>query len=58
MFLFHNFQISEGMADYQHVIPVHADIALRKKRSWIEMDEPLAGETCIFQSFYHLQMNL
>ncbi|XP_021889163.1 transcription factor tau subunit sfc1 isoform X2 [Carica papaya] len=32
----------DGMADYQHVIPVHADIALRKKRSWIEMDEPLA----------------
>ncbi|KAJ1403882.1 hypothetical protein SESBI_27006 [Sesbania bispinosa] len=30
----------EGMADYQHVIPVHADIARRKKRNWSELEEP------------------
>ncbi|XP_027360162.1 general transcription factor 3C polypeptide 5-like isoform X2 [Abrus precatorius] len=30
----------DGMADYQHVIPVHADIARRKKRNWSELEEP------------------
>ncbi|CAN1268951.1 General transcription factor 3C polypeptide 5 [Linum perenne] len=30
----------EGMADYQHVVAVHADVARRKKRNWTEMDEP------------------
>ncbi|XP_061346059.1 uncharacterized protein LOC133291756 isoform X2 [Gastrolobium bilobum] len=30
----------EGMADYQHVIPVHADVARRKKRNWSELEEP------------------
>ncbi|MED6207955.1 hypothetical protein PIB30_040380 [Stylosanthes scabra] len=29
-----------GMADYQHVIPVHADVARRKKRNWSEVEEP------------------
>ncbi|WVZ12560.1 hypothetical protein V8G54_017090 [Vigna mungo] len=29
------------MADYQHVIPVHADVARRKKRNWSELEEPL-----------------
>ncbi|RDX74396.1 General transcription factor 3C polypeptide 5 [Mucuna pruriens] len=29
----------DGMADYQHVIPVHADIARRKKRNWSELEE-------------------
>ncbi|CAJ1930824.1 unnamed protein product [Sphenostylis stenocarpa] len=28
------------MADYQHVIPVHADVARRKKRNWSELEEP------------------
>ncbi|CAA7023311.1 unnamed protein product [Microthlaspi erraticum] len=28
----------DGMADYQHVIPIHADIAQQKKRKWMEMD--------------------
>ncbi|KAH1158149.1 hypothetical protein GLYMA_11G082800v4 [Glycine max] len=28
-----------GMADYQHVIPVHADVARRKKRNWSELEE-------------------
>ncbi|XP_047165634.1 general transcription factor 3C polypeptide 5-like [Vigna umbellata] len=31
----------DGMADYQHVIPVHADVARRKKRNWSELEEPL-----------------
>ncbi|KAJ9173931.1 hypothetical protein P3X46_017015 [Hevea brasiliensis] len=30
----------EGMADYQHVVAVHADTARRKKRNWTEMEEP------------------
>ncbi|XP_029126617.1 general transcription factor 3C polypeptide 5 isoform X5 [Cajanus cajan] len=30
----------DGMADYQHVIPVHADVARRKKRNWSELEEP------------------
>ncbi|XP_010421273.1 PREDICTED: general transcription factor 3C polypeptide 5 isoform X2 [Camelina sativa] len=32
----------DGMADYQHVIPIHADIAQQKKRKWMEV-KPLAG---------------
>ncbi|KAL9328264.1 hypothetical protein ACSQ67_003267 [Phaseolus vulgaris] len=31
----------DGMADYQHVIPIHADVARRKKRNWSELEEPL-----------------
>ncbi|XP_015901601.2 uncharacterized protein LOC107434631 isoform X1 [Ziziphus jujuba] len=30
----------DGMVDYQHVIGVHADVSRRKKRSWMEMEEP------------------
>ncbi|KAF7801350.1 general transcription factor 3C polypeptide 5-like isoform X1 [Senna tora] len=30
----------DGMVDYQHVLPVHADIAQRKKRNWSEYEEP------------------
>ncbi|XP_054800226.1 uncharacterized protein LOC129304555 isoform X2 [Prosopis cineraria] len=30
-----------GMVDYQHVIPVHANIAQRRKRNWSELEEPL-----------------
>ncbi|KAF5742792.1 Transcription factor IIIC subunit 5 putative isoform 2 [Tripterygium wilfordii] len=30
----------EGMVDYQHVVAVHADIARRKKRNYMEMEEP------------------
>ncbi|KAL1218159.1 hypothetical protein V5N11_000767 [Cardamine amara subsp. amara] len=33
----------DGMADYQHVIPIHADIARQKKRKWMEV-ESLAGK--------------
>lgn len=29
---------SEGMADYQHVLAVHADVARRKKRNWDEVE--------------------
>lgn len=29
-----------GMADYQHVVPVHADIAMRKRKNPSEMEEP------------------
>ncbi|XP_062082651.1 uncharacterized protein LOC133788969 isoform X2 [Humulus lupulus] len=28
----------DGMADYQHVVAVHADVARRKKRKWIEVE--------------------
>ncbi|CAH8268002.1 unnamed protein product [Arabidopsis lyrata] len=28
----------DGMADYQHVIPIHADIAQQKKRKWMDVD--------------------
>ncbi|KAL1203278.1 hypothetical protein V5N11_031873 [Cardamine amara subsp. amara] len=34
----------DGMADYQHVIPIHADIAQKKKRKWMEVDS-LAGNS-------------
>ena len=37
------FKIPKGMVDYQHVLPVHADVARRKKRSWAEV-EPHLGE--------------
>ena len=37
------FKIPEGMVDYQHVLPVHADVARRKKRNWAEV-EPHLGE--------------
>ncbi|GAV67150.1 Tau95 domain-containing protein [Cephalotus follicularis] len=30
----------DGMADYQHVVAVHADVARRKKRNWAEVEEP------------------
>ncbi|KAH9717983.1 transcription factor IIIC subunit 5 [Citrus sinensis] len=30
----------DGMADYQHVVAVHADVARRKKRNWTEVEEP------------------
>ncbi|KAF9663088.1 hypothetical protein SADUNF_Sadunf17G0002200 [Salix dunnii] len=30
----------EGMADYQHVVPVHAEIARRKRKNRSEMEEP------------------
>ncbi|TKY70276.1 General transcription factor 3C polypeptide 5 [Spatholobus suberectus] len=29
----------DGMADYQYVVPVHADVARRKKRNWSELEE-------------------
>ncbi|XP_031272616.1 general transcription factor 3C polypeptide 5-like [Pistacia vera] len=29
----------DGMADYQHVVAIHADVAWRKKRNWTEMEE-------------------
>lgn len=35
------------MADYQHVIPIHADIARQKKRKWMDLD-PLAGDSLAF----------
>ncbi|KAE8721640.1 Transcription factor IIIC, subunit 5, putative isoform 2 [Hibiscus syriacus] len=30
----------DGMADYQHVLPVHADDARKRKRNWEEAEEP------------------
>ncbi|CAL9231422.1 unnamed protein product [Arabidopsis halleri] len=33
----------DGMADYQHVVPIHADIAQQKKRKWMEV-KSLAGK--------------
>ncbi|ONH95300.1 hypothetical protein PRUPE_7G062100 [Prunus persica] len=30
----------DGMVDYQHVVPVHADVARKKKRNWIEIKDP------------------
>ncbi|XP_071724775.1 uncharacterized protein [Rutidosis leptorrhynchoides] len=32
----------DGMADYQHAVAVHADVARRKKRSWSEAEEPFS----------------
>ncbi|KAF8093229.1 hypothetical protein N665_0387s0016 [Sinapis alba] len=34
----------DGMADYQHVIPIHADIARQKKRKLMDVN-PLAGHS-------------
>ena len=28
------------MVDYQHVVAVHADVSRRKKRNWIEVEDP------------------
>jgi general transcription factor 3C polypeptide 5 (transcription factor C subunit 1) len=39
MFSFFFFGNHEGMADYQYVVPVHADVAKRKKRSLSEPEE-------------------
>lgn len=36
------------MADYQHVVAVHADVARRKKRNWTEVEDPQFGEAFIF----------
>ncbi|XP_057760605.1 uncharacterized protein LOC130980980 isoform X2 [Arachis stenosperma] len=33
-----------GMFDYQYVVPVHAEVAQRKKRNWSELEEPHFGE--------------
>ena len=41
------FQNYEGMVDYQHVIPVHAEIARRKKRNLSELEEPHFGKYLI-----------
>ncbi|EOY23640.1 Transcription factor IIIC, subunit 5, putative isoform 2 [Theobroma cacao] len=30
----------DGMADYQHVLAVHADAARKRKRNWAEAEEP------------------
>ncbi|XVE64452.1 hypothetical protein DITRI_Ditri07aG0101700 [Diplodiscus trichospermus] len=30
----------DGMADYQHVLAVHADAARKRKRNWVEAEEP------------------
>ncbi|XP_061989471.1 transcription factor tau subunit sfc1-like isoform X2 [Rosa rugosa] len=30
----------DGMVDYQHVIAVHADVARKRKRNWVETEEP------------------
>ncbi|KAI9126464.1 hypothetical protein K1719_002060 [Acacia pycnantha] len=29
-----------GMVDYQHVIPVHANVARKRKRNWSELEDP------------------
>ncbi|KAH0900095.1 LOW QUALITY PROTEIN: hypothetical protein HID58_049663, partial [Brassica napus] len=34
--------IHVGMVDYQHVIPIHADVAQQRKRKWMEV-KPLTG---------------
>lgn len=45
----------EGMAEYQHVIPVHAYDARRKKRSWSELEEMHFGEY-LFQCFCYFNL--
>ena len=46
------FQNHEGMFDYQHVIPVHADVARRRKRNWSELEEPHVGEYYVSMIYY------
>lgn len=46
--------VCEGMADYQHVVPVHADVARRKKRNWAEVEEPHFGEVYLYH-FKHVR---
>ncbi|GAA0159013.1 general transcription factor [Lithospermum erythrorhizon] len=36
-----------GMVDYQHVLPVHADVARRKKRNWEEVEPQLEKDAFI-----------
>jgi hypothetical protein len=44
------------MVDYQHVIPIHADIAQQKKRKWMEV-KSLAG-VCLHSFGFHYIANL
>jgi len=44
----------EGMADYQYVVPVHADVAKRKKRNWSEPEETHLGDFFIFFSMFEV----
>jgi hypothetical protein len=44
MFSFFFFGNHEGMADYQYVVPVHADVSKRKKRSLSEPEETHLGD--------------
>ncbi|GMN36123.1 hypothetical protein TIFTF001_005773 [Ficus carica] len=37
----------DGMVDYQHVIAVHANVAHKKKRSWLEMEDPHSEKDCL-----------
>lgn len=47
---------SVGMADYQHVVAVHGDVARRKKRGWAEQEAPL-GDGC-YMNFLSFLMNV
>lgn len=55
LFLYASYAIfilfSEGMADYQHVLAVHADTTRRKKRNWADV-EPQLGQQLLDLSFY------
>ncbi|XP_051149413.1 uncharacterized protein LOC127264081 [Andrographis paniculata] len=37
----------DGMVDYQHVLPVHADVTRRKKRNWAEVDSNFESRSLI-----------
>lgn len=45
----------EGMSDYQHVIPVHADVARGKKRNWSELEEMHFGDY-LFRCFLYFDL--
>ncbi|KAI3795354.1 hypothetical protein L1987_38006 [Smallanthus sonchifolius] len=41
-----------GMADYQHVLAVHADVARKKKRNWADMEPQFGSVLMLKPSMY------
>lgn len=40
------------MVDYQHVVAVHADVSRRKKRNWMEVEDPPISKFLFFSVSY------
>ncbi|KAL1807966.1 hypothetical protein ACET3Z_024956 [Daucus carota] len=49
-----NLYNSDGMAAYQHVLAVHADLPRRKKRNWADVDPQFAVYYLLLQWLCHV----